>query len=461
MHIEEAIESCVHDGTLGMGDPLPTITSLAKHLKAARCTVAKAYVRLATKGILSTHGRKGTFVEMNRRKRSVETEKVLAGPAPFKFRKTAANAETPGFRKLCWFDIGSNILSTTELLDFELLHLRRKFENVLALKPAQGLHADADLNDALVNLLKKRNLCINPQQFCVGPCHSEFVQIALRSLINPGEVVVMSSAYDRTCYNLLLNCSAQIRCAPADKEGLNTDLLEQICRREHVKVVLVRPSADYPIPVAMTMARRKRLLELAKQYEFVIIEVDENYEFCYQNAQCPLIATTEINRVIYISTVCSALHYQFAWALIAGPESFIKNLKRITSNAVPKFSKAVERTMAEAINQDTITAHITKLYHQHSCTKRKIINMVELHLGTLVNYHPPDSGLYFWLDFLRPVSSRCLHDIFYKNNLGIPKEDRKGLPQTYNSLRIAFGNINLNNLDASLKQIAKLLKKSQ
>jgi len=49
-------------GTLAEGTQLPTIRQLAHDLGLAKGTVAKAYELLETDDVVSTHGRKGTFI---------------------------------------------------------------------------------------------------------------------------------------------------------------------------------------------------------------------------------------------------------------------------------------------------------------------------------------------------------------------------------------------------------------
>lgn len=52
----------IEAGDLVQGDRLPTVRRLAADLGTAPGTVARAYSDLEAKGVLATHGRRGTFV---------------------------------------------------------------------------------------------------------------------------------------------------------------------------------------------------------------------------------------------------------------------------------------------------------------------------------------------------------------------------------------------------------------
>jgi DNA-binding transcriptional regulator YhcF (GntR family) len=60
--IRTQIATMVSDGTLSAGTKLPTVRQLATELGLAANTVAKAYRELESDGVISTDGRRGSFV---------------------------------------------------------------------------------------------------------------------------------------------------------------------------------------------------------------------------------------------------------------------------------------------------------------------------------------------------------------------------------------------------------------
>ncbi|MCW2804725.1 MAG: GntR family transcriptional regulator [Propionibacteriaceae bacterium] len=71
--IRTQIATMVSDGTLSAGTKLPTVRQLATELGLAANTVAKAYRELESDGVISTDGRRGSFVR---------STVVSGGPAP-------------------------------------------------------------------------------------------------------------------------------------------------------------------------------------------------------------------------------------------------------------------------------------------------------------------------------------------------------------------------------------------
>lgn len=60
--VRTQIAAAVHRGDLVAGAKLPTVRALAEQLDLAANTVARAYRELEADGVLSTEGRRGTFV---------------------------------------------------------------------------------------------------------------------------------------------------------------------------------------------------------------------------------------------------------------------------------------------------------------------------------------------------------------------------------------------------------------
>jgi len=57
------IERMVSIKELEPGDELPSIRSLARQLEISNNTVARAYMELERKGLVTSNGRKGTFIK--------------------------------------------------------------------------------------------------------------------------------------------------------------------------------------------------------------------------------------------------------------------------------------------------------------------------------------------------------------------------------------------------------------
>jgi len=92
-----------------------------------------------------------------------------------------------------------------------------------------------------------------------------------------------------------------------DSDGMNTDILEKKIREGHKpKVVYTVPTCHNPSGVTMTRARRKHLVELAEEHNFLILE-DDPYRPVSQEQPQTLYATTKSQNVVYVGSMSKAV----------------------------------------------------------------------------------------------------------------------------------------------------------
>ena len=82
--IMDAVKKKIAEGSLGNGDPLPSVRSLSSDLKISALTVKKAYDRLEEEGLIATVHGKGSYVtgsdtELISEQRKLEIENELGG----------------------------------------------------------------------------------------------------------------------------------------------------------------------------------------------------------------------------------------------------------------------------------------------------------------------------------------------------------------------------------------------
>src|SRR3546814_1862926 len=68
-----------------------------------------------------------------------------------------------------------------------------------------------------------------------------------------------------------------------DEDGIDVEAVERACRRNAVRAVFVTPHHQFPTTVSLRPERRLRLLDLARQFGFAIIEDDYDHEFHFES----------------------------------------------------------------------------------------------------------------------------------------------------------------------------------
>ncbi len=111
------------------------------------------------------------------------------------------------------------------------------------------------------------------------------IDLIVRSLVNPGDVIIAESpTYMGTLHNFR-GVQADIRYVPMDQEGLDTDALahlldELTAEGKTVRLIYTISAFHNPTGVTLSAARRERLLELAYEHDAIVLD-DEAYRDLY------------------------------------------------------------------------------------------------------------------------------------------------------------------------------------
>ncbi len=124
------------------------------------------------------------------------------------------------------------------------------------------------------------------------------VDIVARALVSPGDLVAVEDPGYPPPRHLFRSIGAQIAGVPVDDEGMRVEALPDAAR-----LVLVSPSHQFPLGMAMSLRRRLALLAWAEDHDAAIVEDDYDSEFRLGGRPIePLQMLDDAGRVIYLGT---------------------------------------------------------------------------------------------------------------------------------------------------------------
>ena len=168
------------------------------------------------------------------------------------------------------------------------------------------------LREAIAQLCQKRGIQAASDAILVTNGSQQSLDILARTLINPGDKVVVERPTYLAALQVLQLSQADILSVGTDKDGMIVDDLEVLLQNNTIKFVYIVPTFGNPGGVVLSDSRRQKLVQLAKQHDFAIIEddpygeinfTDETYKTLSQHAResgCP-------EQVIYTSTFSKIL----------------------------------------------------------------------------------------------------------------------------------------------------------
>jgi GntR family transcriptional regulator/MocR family aminotransferase len=464
----QIVHALIHEierGRLRSGNFLPSSRDLAATLNVNRKTVVLAYEDLIAQGWLTSSGTRGTIVSNSlpdaRPKRPpdrlpvAETADVLP---EYRFHAPPARplALPPG--KWLKLDEGSpdGRLFPAEVLTraYRSAVQRASRDNRLLYRDPRG---SPMLREKIATMLKsERGLAVTPDNICITRGSQNGIFLAARTLISPGDTVLVEALTYEPAVAAFDACRARIVSVRLDEQGVDVDDVERQCRAHRVKAMFLTPHHQFPTTVALRPERRLRLLELARQFGFAIIEDDYDHEFHFESQPLLPMASYAPSRVIYVGSLSKLLLPALRIGYIAAPPAFIDAVAHGVSLIDGMGNTLTEDAAAELIENGELRRHARKVTQVYAARRLAFAGALDEELGGVAEYRMPDGGLAFWLSFpdiadLDRIEARA-------PGLGVSVADSRSFATSEDAprgLRIGFASLRETESRAALRTLAR------
>lgn len=405
LQIAHAIADEIKRGRLAPGTALPGSRELAEGLQINRKTVIQAYAELEAQGWVVSQKTRGTFVSAHLPE--VKSQEVRRGRIPERpdFRLVGTAPNIPLIlpeKNMMVFDDGA-----PDTRQIPVDALARAYRNALARRMGRGRlgygdpRGTSELRAAVSNMLNlDRGLTTAPENICLTRGSQMAIYLAARILAGPGDAVVMEELSYPPAREAFRLSGAEVVPVGLDALGMRVDELEKICRRKRVRAVYVTPHHQFPTTVLMKPERRLRLLALAAQFGFAIVEDDYDHEFHFvHQPMLPLASSDMSGKVVYIGSLSKILSPSLRLGYLVGPKSFIDRAASEIMLIDRQGDPATEGAVTELIDSGELHRHTRKVMKLYGERREYFAGQLQSLFGNTIEFTMPDGGLAFWVTF--------------------------------------------------------------
>jgi GntR family transcriptional regulator of abcA and norABC len=409
----DVVRVAIEDGTLPPGAKLPTTRALAEDAGVNHLTVVRAYKRLAADGFVTATRGRGTFVR--------QAPPTVAGtdgrwqhavlPSAQRSFLSQVVAET-------WHapNDGDHINLATGWASAELLPVRdlaRISAEVFSEVGADALtYGDPDglweLREHLAQRGKGSSFATDAEEIVITTGARQAVDLVIRTIIRPGDVAVTESPTYMGSLVSLEQSGARVLGIPYDEEGLDIDALERILARHEVKLVSVQTGSQNPTGQDMSPERIARLLELARERSFFILEDSVYSTLRFGSREPRRMRLDAPDHVIYVDSLSKTIGggLRVGWVAASGEvRRRMTDLKLATDYHTPVLTQYLAARWLASGAHDR---HLARISPQLASRADAMVRSIEQRLGDEVLLAEPKGGHHVWITFRRPIDERML-----------------------------------------------------
>jgi GntR family transcriptional regulator/MocR family aminotransferase len=387
--IYEQWRGAILTGRFRQGNPVPSTRELAATLEVSRSTVTVAYEQLIAEGYLETAHGSGTFV----------CRELPSEPAGPRHRPAAAPlADTP--IRLSRYGSGltedfrpptrsSGVIHfsqwTPDLTHFPYRVWRRLISRHLRDAKTELFDYARDptgyaplRNEIAAYLARSRGVRCSAEQVIVVNGSQQAIDLCVRLLLEPGDAAAVENPGYQGASRIL--AAYRIRLQPL---GIDSDGVMLRHASKHAKLIYVTPSHQFPTGVSMSLARRLKLIEWARQHGVVIIEDDYDSEYRYHGA--PLPALQGLARevpVIYIGTFSKVMFPGLRIGYLVVPRRLVPAFTRAKWLADRHTGVLEQAALSDFISDGSLERHIRRMRRIYGLRREALVDALRRNFGS-------------------------------------------------------------------------------
>lgn len=275
--------------------------------------------------------------------------------------------------------------------------------------PLMGLN---DLRDCIAAYVSEDGVHCARDNVLITNGAKHATDLACRVFTEPGDRIIVTTPTYMTTLQCFRSHGVNLLAIPQDGEGMRTDVLEHRLQtlaangEAMPKLLFDVPDFHNPSGITMSLARRKKLVELAGQHDFVIIEDDPYRRLRFEGDPVPPIkALDETGVVVAVGTVSKILSpgLRVGWA-IGAPEVVRRMALQKSDGGSSPFT---QRIVTSLIRSNKMRRHIDELSQQMRLHRDAMI-------GALADELPdaqvcrPEGGYFLWVELPDGVSAEVV-----------------------------------------------------
>lgn len=284
------------------------------------------------------------------------------------------------------------LFPTEELAEIAADVLKNDGKKALAYGTTDGY---APLKEELAKRAKKINSFSENDKIIVTTGGQQGLDLAARVVVEDDEDIVVEAPSFVGTLNSLRSVRANLIGVPMEDDGMDMEKLEETLKNNKVKLIYTIPNFQNPTGITMSLEKRKKMLELAKKYDCLIMEDNPYGDLRFAGEYVPTIKSLDSEgRVIYVSSMSKILSPGLRVGYVVCNAELcdkIEIVKQVNDVHTPCLTQMIA---CEFLKRYDIEEHIKKACEVYGRKCRFMLDCMDKYFPEGVTWTHPEGGLF-------------------------------------------------------------------
>jgi len=265
--------------------------------------------------------------------------------------------------------------------------------------PTEGLGI---AKDAIRHVMAAEGTEVDPEDILVTTGGQQVIDLVSKTLLDPGDVVVAEAPTYPGAIPSFCSYEADVVQIEMDGDGMPIDVLEETLDRleaegRRPKFIYTIPNFQNPGGVTMSLPRRRRLVEVAREREILVLEDNPYGLLRYEGAPLPtLLSLGGAGYTIYLGTFSKILSagLRLGWAVAPAPVLAKMNLGKQGADLCS--SSLTQHFVAAYFAEGRWEPYLESLRDLYRSRRDVLLEALREHFPAGATWTQPEGGLFVW-----------------------------------------------------------------
>ena len=287
------------------------------------------------------------------------------------------------------------------------------------------------------------------------------IDLATKSLINPGDGIICEEPSFIGGLNCFRSFNAELYGVPVLSDGIDTEKLEETLKAHpNVKLLYTISTFQNPSGITISLEKRKKILELAEKYDFLIYEDNPYGELRFSGEEVPTFKSMDKDgRVIYFGSFSKVLAPGMRLGFTSAPAPLLERMI-ICKQTEDVHTNVLSQMIAyEFVTRYSIDEHIARLRTAYGKKCKLMMDCMDKYFPASVEHTCPEGGLFLYCTMPQGFDSKeLMKRALDKNVAFVPGTscmiDDKA---TYSTFRMNYSTASEEDIEKGIKTLGEVL----
>ena len=334
--------------------------------------------------------------------------------------------------------------------------------------PTEGMTATME---CIVQVMAEEGTVVGTEEMIVTTGGQQVIDLVCKALIDPGDVIVAEAPTYPGAVPTFGAYQAQVVQIEMDADGMPIDELEVVLERlrdenRRPKFIYTVPNFQNPGGVTMSLERRRRLVQIARERELLVLEDNPYGLLRYEGQALPTLYSLDAANadrdgksdfVIYLGTFSKILSpgIRLGWAV--APRPVLEKLNLGKQGADLCSSPVTQLFVAAYFHECDWRGYLNELRALYRHRRDTMLQALEEHFGDRAQWTTPQGGLFIWATLQEDVDTTNLlaraQDVAFVPGRAAYMDGRRGS----SSMRLNFAGLPEESIREGIRRIGELM----